>query len=196
MCGPMYLIHLVHHSRFPFVVIGSRDIPLFINGSLLSACPPGNMCFANGSSRYPHSTALSLEVAASRSVPWMILSLSTWEIAPASPGPPLPLPRPLPPPRRSVLRLGICEADIEEATMEDGIAKIGHVNRHYFTHATEIAMGATFSASALMRTQWNQRCGQCFMKLTKLPHYTTFLYLLSPCRPRGCSTRITQKSFP
>lgn len=87
-------------------MIGIRRVPC-----------PATKRDANGSSRYPRETALSLETAASVSVDWMARSLR-WAPGPlASPLPPNraePLPRP---PRergppREVKRFGICGADM------------------------------------------------------------------------------------
>jgi len=91
-------------------------------GSLRVGGPGAVFCARNsakGSSRYPSSTALSRDSAASVSVPWMVIS---WpgvglELELPTPPRPRPKPRPLPPPReapRSDSRFGIDGADMRK----------------------------------------------------------------------------------
>ena len=73
-------------------------------------------CSTNGSSRYPKSTALRRDKAASVSVPWMMASWAGVERGRPPPPLPRPLPRPLLPPRefpRRLRRLGIEGADMD-----------------------------------------------------------------------------------
>ncbi len=91
-------------------------VPLLMMGNLLWPLPSDTKCFANGSSRYPTSTALSLETLASWSVCWTILLFANFSSPILRPDtkPPRPRPRPRPVPRwlRRLLRFGTCGAAI------------------------------------------------------------------------------------
>lgn len=115
-------------ASFGFVVAKKRStrasiavvrvyVPLLMIGRRRVA-GPGGACTksrANGSARYPSSTALKREMAASVSVPWIVVSWLGPEPDAGIPlrlGPPRPRPRPRPLAPRKERRLGIDGADI------------------------------------------------------------------------------------